>query len=240
MDLTLAFTLVLLAVGGMVQSAVGFGVGVVAGPFLAILRPDLVPTGLIVCGLLLALTLLMRDYRHIDWPGLGWALLGRLPGILLGTWVVVVSPAPLIGIILSVSILATVAVNWSQPRISFTRRNLVLGGAAAGFTGTSAGIGGPPLAMVYQREEPARTRATLSGFFAIGGAVSLVSLNVSDAIPAGALRESILLSPAVLLGYFAARPFVDRIAQHHMRMIILVVAGCASLLLLIRSIWTIL
>lgn len=236
----MALSLLLLAVGGMVQSAVGFGVGVVAGPFLAVLRPDLVPTGLIVCGLLLALVLLVRDHRHIDWPGLGWALLGRLPGLLLGTWVVVVSPAPLIGIILSVSILATVAVNWSRPRISLTRQNLVLGGAAAGFTGTSAGIGGPPLAMVYQREEPTRTRATLSAFFAIGGAVSLVSLNVSDAIPAGVMRESILLSPAVLVGYFAARPLVGRMGQHHMRLIILVVAGAASLLLLIRSIWTIL
>ena len=56
------------------------------------------------------------------------------------------------------------------------RRNVVLAGATSGLLGTATSIGGPPMALVWQRNSGARLRGTMSGFFLIGSVMSLVVL----------------------------------------------------------------
>jgi hypothetical protein len=51
--------------------------------------------------------------------------------------------------------------------------------AIAGVMGTATSIGGPPMALVWQGHQGSRLRGTMSAFFMIGSAVSLVSLGVA-------------------------------------------------------------
>ena len=69
-----------IALSALVQGAVGYGMALVAAPLLALVDPMLVPVPLILLTSGHALLAVIRDGRYADWPGIGWAMLGRLPG----------------------------------------------------------------------------------------------------------------------------------------------------------------
>ena len=58
-------------VGSLVQSSIGFGIAVVAAPFVVLVAPELMPTALLVLGFTLPLTQLVAG------PGLPRAPLSR-------------------------------------------------------------------------------------------------------------------------------------------------------------------
>ncbi|MGH8964098.1 MAG: sulfite exporter TauE/SafE family protein, partial [Actinomycetes bacterium] len=64
------------ALGALVQGAVGYGMALVAAPLLALVNPALVPVPLILLTSVHAVLAVIRDGRHADWPGIGWAMLG--------------------------------------------------------------------------------------------------------------------------------------------------------------------
>ena len=75
---------VVVTLAALVQSAVGYGMGLIAAPLLALLDPALVPVPLIMLTTGHSMLAIARDRRHVDWRGVGWAMLGRLPGTGLG------------------------------------------------------------------------------------------------------------------------------------------------------------
>ena len=70
--------------GGLIQSGVGLGLGIVASPVVTLLDPALMPGSLLVAGAALPALILAREARHTDWPGVSWALAGRLAGTAAG------------------------------------------------------------------------------------------------------------------------------------------------------------
>ena len=80
------------------------------------------------------------------------------------------------------------------------RRNVVLAGATSGLLGTATAIGGPPMALVWQRNSGARLRGTMSGFFLIGSVMSMVALAFTGAVDGHTLRTFALLIPAAVAG----------------------------------------
>jgi uncharacterized protein len=79
--------------GAVVQASVGFGVGTIAGPVAALLDPSLMPEAVLIAGGALPLLTLSEEWRHVDFSGLFWAFLGRVPGTLIGAYVVAVVSA---------------------------------------------------------------------------------------------------------------------------------------------------
>ncbi len=77
------------ALGALVQGAVGYGMALVAAPLLTLLDPALVPVPLLLLATVHSVLAVIRDGRHADWLGIGWAMLGRLPGTVLGVLAVV-------------------------------------------------------------------------------------------------------------------------------------------------------
>lgn len=55
----------------------------------------------------------------------------------------------------------------SNPKIDLSNRTRVTGGIVSEVMGTAAGIGGPPLALIYQNREGQEIRATLAVAFAM-------------------------------------------------------------------------
>src|SRR5918992_1175314 len=67
-------------VGAIVQSSVGLGLGLVAAPIVTLLFPSLMPGSLLVAACVLPMFTLIREFRHADVTGLGWAFGGRIVG----------------------------------------------------------------------------------------------------------------------------------------------------------------
>src|SRR3546814_15753694 len=55
----------------------------------------------------------------------------------------------------------------------------LVAGVVSGVTGTAAGIGGPPLALLYQHRPGSTIRSTLAAAFLVGTALSLATLAVA-------------------------------------------------------------
>jgi len=81
----------------------------------------------------------------------------------------------------------------------------VLAGATSGVLGTATSIGGPPMALVWQRSTGAELRGTMSGFFLIGSMLSIAMLFVTGSIGADTVRWFVLLIPVTVLGYALSR-----------------------------------
>lgn len=78
--------------GALVQGVLGFGLALLAVPVLAWLAPETVPVGILVAVLPLVVVTAARERSHIDLRGIGWALVGRLPGGTAGAVAVAVLP----------------------------------------------------------------------------------------------------------------------------------------------------
>jgi len=99
--------------------------------------------------------------------------------------------------------------------------------------GTAAGIGGLPLALMYQNPEGQEIRATLAVAFAMGTAISLLVLALAERVGLDHLLALELLL-ALLLGLWGAGFFARLLSGRWLRPALLLfaaVSGFAALLL---------
>lgn len=227
----IALTVVL---GAFVQGASGFGLGMLAAPIIALVDPTLIPALIIMLATVLTAGVALRERHAVNRAGVGWSLLGRLPGSAAGAALVaVLSPAAL-GVTVALVVLGGAAVSLRGWAPVMRRRNFVSAGMVAGVMGTATSIGGPPMALMFQRAEPAEARATLSVFFLVGSLMSLALLLVVGALDLRTLAVAAVLLPALGLGYLGSRlllPFLDR---GRMRLLALV-ASCTSAVVLLAQ-----
>ncbi|MFC6885072.1 MULTISPECIES: sulfite exporter TauE/SafE family protein [Actinomadura] len=221
--------------GAVVQSSVGLGVGLVATPIVTMLFPALMPGSILVAACVLPLATLAKEVAHADLKGLGWAFGGRLAGTPLGVWVVAAVPARALGAAIGGVVLAALATTAWSARVPRNPATLVTAGLVAGATGTASAIGGPPIALLYQRESGPTVRATLAVFFTVGALISLVTLAAVGRLPFRQVTAGLALTPFVLAGFAAAGPLRRYLDAGRMRTALLVVVGLSAVVLVVRS-----
>lgn len=195
---------VIVAVAACVQGAVGFGLGMLAAPLIALIAPELLPGSVLLLATVLSMAALWRERTEVDWPTVGWVSLGRVPGALAGALVVALLPTAGLTLTLAVVVLLGVATSLMGWRPRRTRGTSALAGAASGVLGTATSIGGPPMALLMRGGRPAQVRATLSGCFALGSLLSLGSLLALGQLTVQQLRATAVLLPFLLLGLLAS------------------------------------
>jgi hypothetical protein len=201
------------ALGALVQGAVGFGMALVATPLLAIIDPALVPVPLLLVTSAHAVLSLLREPRGVEWRGVRWALLGRLPGTALGVLAVATLPARAFLAVVAVTVLTCAVLSVIAWRPRPTVAALLVAGVVSGAGGTAAAIGGPPVALLYQDRDGPQVRATMAAYFTAGSALSITGLLVGGQIGPDHLLAAAVLLPALALGFLAsgpARRYVDR------------------------------
>jgi hypothetical protein len=115
------------------------------------------------------------------------------------------------------------------------RRNVVLAGAASGVLGTATAIGGPPMALVWQRNTGARLRGTMSGFFLVGSVMSIAALAATGAIDARTMWGFTVLIPAAVTGYLLSRPMNKFLDPTRLRWLAIGVSSLGATVLIGRE-----
>ncbi|MCW2903454.1 MAG: hypothetical protein JWO67_5719 [Streptosporangiaceae bacterium] len=223
------------ALGAIVQGSVGLGLGLVAAPVVTLLFPSLMPGAVLVAAAVLPLLTLVREASFADWRGLRWAFGGRIAGTPLGVWVVVAVPPHAIGIVVGGMVLAAVGVTVLPRGVRRSPRALVAAGVFSGATGTATSIGGPPLALLYQREHGPRIRATLAVFFTIGAVISLLTLAAVGQLPVRQVTAGLALTPFALAGFLVSAPLRRFLDNGRMRGGLLLITAASALVLIVRS-----
>jgi len=238
MELTLG-ALVAVAVatviGATIQGSIGFGMNLVVVPVLALVLPESLPATAVLLGVPMSLAMLLHEHQAIDREGVGWILLGRVPGTALGTWVVVAVTVDTLKVLIGASVLLAVAASVFAPPVRLSRRNGVLAGAASGTTGTAAGIGGPPLALLYQHQSGPTIRSTLAASFFFGTLLSITTLAIAGQVLLVDVALVVALLPAVVLGSLLGRRMHDVLDRAWLRPAVLGFAAISAVMVIVDA-----
>jgi uncharacterized protein len=226
--IAIAGVTVVMAMSAMLQGAVGFGLGMLAIPVLIYLDIRFVPGPLLVAALTLHMLVLQRDRIGVDKSGLTMLLSGRVLGTIPAAVLLASLPLDSMKILLAGVVLAGAVMGLLHTGGHPTRGVLFTAGAASGFMATAAGLGGPPVALVYQRESGLRLRGTLAAYFIVGTVFSLIALAWAGRFGPQELRLSVLLLPGTALGYFMSRPAAAYLDGGRTRTAVLAVSALAA------------
>jgi uncharacterized membrane protein YfcA len=224
------------AVGSCVQGAVGFGFALIGAPILALVDPHLVPVPLTLASLLLTGGTSYRERGAID-TTVRWAMVGRVPGTLVGAYAIATLPERPLAVTFGVLVLAAVAVSLSGWSVAPSTRSLLVAGAISGVTGTTVAIDGPPMALVYQRARGATLRGTMSLYFLVGSVLSLVALALFGKLGAPELRAAIQLAPFVVVGFACSGAAARVLDRGYTRMAVLALATASAVLLIAHQLF---
>jgi uncharacterized membrane protein YfcA len=226
---------VAVTLGGVVQGAVGLGLGLVAAPVATLVDPDLMPGVMLWLAAAYPVLTLAREGRAADWRGLSWAFAGRLPGTVLGVAVVATVSARLLSLLVGLVVLVAVVLTWQVASLPMRWDVLIGAGLVSGVMGTATSIGGPPLALVYQHVTGPRLRATMATYFCGGALLSLLGLQLVGELDARDAVWAMGLAPFLVLGFLLADTVRRHVDAGRTRAAVLVVCAASAVALVVRS-----
>ena len=222
------------AVGAMIQGSLGFGLGLVSAPALALIDATFIPGPLLLVGVAVTLTVFLRERGAVDWKGMKWAIFGRVIGTIAGGWAVVAFSKDAVIVLVAVLVLAGVLMTSIGWKIKTNRVTLSTAGLVSGVMGTLTSVGGPPMALVYQRETAQKLRATLAGFFLVGATFSLLTLAVSGGMTQHDFALGALMLPGYVIGMIANRWASRFLDKGYSRVAVLTFSALSSIVLLLE------
>lgn len=230
----LALGLAALAIGGALHGSMGFGMGLVAAPLLVLIDPVLIPGPMLCAGVILTLMITVRDRSSADLRGVKWLVIGRTPGMVAGALAVAWLSTTGLAVVFACAIFALVAVSVAGVSLPQTTPALFGAGALSGLMGTTLGVGGPPLTLVYQRSSGSELRGTLAPIQSFGAATSIGALAVVGEFGWTDMGRGLLLAPGMVIGFAMSGWVAPRIKPSVVRPAVLVFAVASAIGILIR------
>lgn len=201
---TILIAMAIIFAGSFVQTSIGFGLAIVAAPILFQVSSDYIPGPITMAGFLLSS---LNAFKHKDKIAIGnlkTAILGRIPGSILGGMLLLYVSVNTLSLWLGIFVLVALSISLLPFRIEPTPRRMAIAGLLSGFMGTSSGIGGPPMALLLQHQEANALRGNLSAFFMCSSIISIVVLIFIGHFTLHHLFISLPLLPATWAGYRCA------------------------------------
>ncbi|MEZ9538274.1 sulfite exporter TauE/SafE family protein [Shewanella sp. 10N.286.51.B8] len=232
---TLMLASVIIFLGALTQGLIGFGLAVVASPLLYIIDPQLVPAPVIMMGFSIALLTLLRERTQLEFNGLQYALLGRIPGGFMGAGLLLFAPQAVLGLAIAFIVGAAVLLSIFKITAPVNRLSLFIAGVLSGVFGNIAAIGGPPLAILLAGKDAPKFRAALSIFFVFSSMIALIILMLAGLVEEKHLWLSLMLLPSVILGNIAAGKLTNKVDKNKTRIATMVLCSLSALLLTLKS-----
>lgn len=219
-----------------IQGVVGMGFAMVSVPILALIHPSLAPVPQLLITLPLTVSMAWRERHHIELSGIGWIVGGRIPGAILGVGLLAVATQQTLDIAIAAIVLGAVAILASGFHVERSPASEFGAGVVSGVSGLIASIGGPPLALLYTRDDGPTVRSNLAAIFTIGLMITISTRFVSGNISLSDVRVALILFPALVAGYGVSLRFKNRVSQPFVRGAILVLSLVGAVGLIIRAI----
>ena len=229
--------LILIIFGAITQSAIGIGFGIPAG-ILVLLEPSMVPSCIILMGSFLALSNAMLSYKDIIKVDLIYSYTGRVIGSILAMPLIFLTlGTDYYLIIFGVLLLIATYLSAKKWNIVATKKNITIAGTASGLMGTLTGIGGPPMAIVYQNSSAKKVVATLNMFFGIGALFSVLLFIYYDLINLPEVMKSIYLAPGLIIGtYIGRRKIIREFVNRNLKNLIIAVCFISAVVIILDAI----
>lgn len=225
-------TVVMILAAGL-QGSFGFGSGLLANPILALIDPGFIGVPMLICAVFLSIMVIVRERGTIELKGIGWAIVGRVLGTAAGAWLLTRMSQDTLTIVFSGMVLLGVLITVAKTSISVTRGSLLSMSVLSGIMGTVASIGGPPVALLFQRVRGCEMRPTLAMLLMTGNLISITGLGIIGRFGYAELVMGLVLIPGMVLGFFFSSRLLQRIAPATLRAGVLTISTISALAALI-------
>ena len=201
---------VILFLGTLIRSSLGFGEALVSVPLLALVMPVEVAAPLaVLVSITVAGIVVIQDRSHIHLRSAGWLVLATLPGIPLGLLLLKAVAEPIVKGILAAVIIAFSIYSLAHREMRELKhdRPAWLFGFIAGILGGAYGMNGPPL-VIYgslRRWTPKHFRATLQGYFFPASLIGMGGYGLAGLWTRTVNHFFLWSLPAVLIAIFLGR-----------------------------------
>lgn len=226
---------IVVTVSAFVQGAVGIGFALIAAPVFALVDTRYLPVTLLVLMLPLNFLVAWRERGAIDFSDATWITAGRFLGTFAGMAILVALTVRQLEIAVGLFTAFAAIVALITPPFSPNRSSSLGVGLFTGVTETATGIGGPPLALLYQHAPGAVLRSTVAVCFLIGEIISLSVLAVSGLLHADQLLAAAVLVPAVLVGSALSRMVHARLNNAAVRLAVLLFSIASGVFLILKG-----
>jgi uncharacterized membrane protein YfcA len=233
--LQVVLAVLVMGAGACLQGAVGFGSNLIAAPLLILIDDTFVPGPIVVGSIVLNILVMRREGRGAYDTTVNSAMVGQVFGALAAGLVLAIVSEDGLSLLFAGLVLLAVVVSAAGWHLALNRRTLAGAGVAAGFMGTISGIGGPPIALVYQRADGPTLRATLSRFFLVGGFISLAVLAASGKLGTENVPAIVIVVPASVLGFLASGRLIRHVDKGSVRPVVLTLSALAAVAVLARE-----
>jgi uncharacterized protein len=239
--LPMALALAIVLGAGVVRGFAGFGFSALSVAGLAlIVSPAQVVPAIFILEVLASIGLLRGAWHDIDWPWLGWLVLGNALAIPLGIALLAWLPETPLRLVIGALLLLAAALLRGGFSIGLapTRGMRLATGVISGFVNGVAAIGGIAVAVLLSASAlaPAAMRATMIALFLFTDLYALawagiVSLGApSHLLGADTLRWALWLTPAMLAGIaFGQRGFAGVSPVRFRRRVLELLIGVSAL-----------
>jgi len=230
--------LVFLAVGGGVQATLGIGAGLVAGPALTVIEPELLPGPMLAMAMVVNVRNAVADRQstHV----LAWkrALLGAPLGLGLGAVVLSFTNVKTLSLLVSFFVLGAVALQLSGLKPPSGTISDYIAGTTTAFSSTVAALPGPMFVVFHGHRPPGTIRGTLASFMLLVTPAILLFLAIDGRFGFRQFALAVALAPGMFLGLLLGKALRPRISIDRFRVIILSVASLSAVAVIIRTIAT--
>lgn len=227
---------ILIFVGTVIQGSIGFGLGTVATPIVAIVAPQLVPMLILMLAFVISVVTTVQTARDVDWKFFWLCTIMRLPGSVAGAWAVASLSHRGLSVFIGTAVILAMMLSsfgWT-PR--YNKQNVAIASVASGFLGTSTAIGGPPLALVLKSQQASKMRGTLSATFVTASLVSIGMLMGSGQFNGEIWTVAAVYLPVVLGGLWAATKVSRHIDKARLNKLVVGVSIGAAIILILKAI----
>lgn len=231
----LLMALAVIFAGAMVQASIGIGLNLFSVGLLVMIDPVFAPGPVLVHSFLLSLIASIGLRRDIEFGALALSIAGVTLGTVLAALLLAWLPREGMPQILGGLIVLAVLITAAGLSVAVSPASIIGATTAAGVMGTIAGAHGAPVALLYQRETPARVRAALLPFFTIANPLAITALAWAGMFGWREFWASVLLVPGLIAGYLAAPLLIRILPPRAIRAGLLAISGLSGLMLLFKG-----
>ncbi|SER65977.1 sulfite exporter TauE/SafE family protein [Streptomyces qinglanensis] len=229
----LALLAATVAAAAFVQGASGLGFALIVAPVAGLVDPELLPVFLLASMIPLNLYVAWRERSSLDLRGAGWITGARLAATPAGLLLLTAIPERDLGLFVGAATVLAALVSLAAPEFAPGRAAYLGAGLVTGVTETATGVGGPPLALVYQHRPPAELRSTVAVCFLVGEIASLALLFATGSGRADHLGTVLWVLPALAAGAALSRYVHHRLDARRLRLAVLAFALVSGLVLML-------
>lgn len=224
-----------LLVGAIVHGTVGFGMIMVAAPFLVLISPHFFPGPAVLVGFTMPLLVALRHWRQVETGPIGYALIGRVAGTAIAAYALYYLSPTALAFVVGWMVLGSVLLSASGYHPPQTRMGFGCVGIASGIMGITSALGGVPIGLSYRNPNPDAYRATVSGFLTLGASLSIITLAATGRLGSTEIKTALFLLPGLAIGFLAAIPLTNFLRSFPLKPIAQILSAAAAVFVIARN-----